>query len=133
MITFHGYYYEDADSDGDLTEPESTRRSNYLALRGPIRVGGKGGKPVQTKVPSFEPKTESDKKFLAFINRQNSNSAVNNKISLWDKAGQTQATESPTGTNWTRKFGRARRLGPQPASRPRVSILAAVPAVFYGI
>lgn len=99
------YYYEDADSDGDLTEPESTRRSNYLALRGPIRVGGKGGKPVQTKVPSFEPKTESDKKFLAFINRQNSNSAVNNKISLWDKAGQTQTTESPTGTNWTRKFG----------------------------
>nr|XP_022907945.1 uncharacterized protein LOC111419385 [Onthophagus taurus] len=59
-------YYE---CDDDESENEEIgRRNSYLALRGPIHVGKFN---VSKKVPQFEAKTENDKKFLAFINKQN--------------------------------------------------------------
>ncbi|XP_072394766.1 uncharacterized protein, partial [Diabrotica undecimpunctata] len=88
------FYEESDDSDGE-TEAQQ-HKSNYYALRGPIRVGN----PVNKKtVPAFEPKTVSDQKFLAFLNK-------NNQIP------EEQPTRTAAWTNqknrtavWENKFG----------------------------
>ncbi|CAG9833010.1 unnamed protein product [Diabrotica balteata] len=88
------FYEESDDSDGE-TEAQQ-HKNNYYALRGPIRVGN----PVNKKtVPAFEPKTVSDQKFLAFLNK-------NNQIP------EEQPTRTAAWTNqknrtavWENKFG----------------------------
>jgi hypothetical protein len=95
------FYEDDDDSDCSLPDEDyhQRRRSNYLALRGPIRVGNPGGKNT---VPVFEPKTDNDKKFLAFINKHNEDTpskVVQTKNSLWSKP------ESNPGNIWNNKFG----------------------------
>ncbi|KYB26034.1 hypothetical protein TcasGA2_TC033929 [Tribolium castaneum] len=94
-------FYEEDDSDSSLPEEDyyQRRRSNYLALRGPIRVGNPNTKNT---VPVFEPKTDNDKKFLAFINKHNENTTsrtIQQKNSLWSKP------EANHGSIWTNKFG----------------------------
>lgn len=96
------FYERDDDSDSSLPEEDyyQRRRSNYLALRGPIRVGN--GSNNKNTLPVFEPKTDNDKKFLAFINKHNENSTAEitqPKNSIWSKPDQSH------GSIWTNKFG----------------------------
>ncbi|KAK9752686.1 Smoothelin cytoskeleton protein [Popillia japonica] len=100
-------YYEDDDDDSD-NENLSSRRNSYLALRGPIRVGKLN---VEKKVPEFQPKTESDKKFMAFLGKHadnasnNNNSNNNNKTSLWCNQQSTINNNAKNSNNWSNKFG----------------------------
>ncbi|KAG5862665.1 hypothetical protein JTB14_028225 [Gonioctena quinquepunctata] len=90
-------FYED-ENDSDTSDDEDgmkQRRNNYYALRGPIRLGNSTKKNI---VPILEPKTESDQKFLAFINKNNQNSDSDSKVSLW--TGRNDKT-----TVWSNKFG----------------------------
>lgn len=85
--------YEDDEDDSETEDEIQQRKNNYYALRGPIRVGD----PVKKNaMPLFEPKTESDQKFLAFINKNNQNTSGSG--SLW--SGSNSKT-----TVWGSKFG----------------------------
>lgn len=91
------------DSVLDSCEPIGKR--NYLALRGPIWVGGQRNQRDQCEaVPSFEPKTENDKKFAAFIQKHNHPSSIG---SMWQsKINENQMTHQGLPEhNWSRKFG----------------------------
>ncbi|KAI8128292.1 Smoothelin-like protein 1 [Lucilia cuprina] len=80
----HKYNSEfDTDSDAEDKGP-------HLGLKRAVQVSVK--KRVQNVVPPFEPKTENDRKFLAFINKQS------------DKPGLGWTT-SRSVSNWTNKFG----------------------------
>ncbi|GJQ80131.1 hypothetical protein Trydic_g19411, partial [Trypoxylus dichotomus] len=92
-------YYECDEDDSD-NEDVNNRRHSYIALRGPIRVGKLN---VEKKVPEFEPKTESDKKFVAFLGKHTENSPTTNKSTLW--CSQQPANKAFTGSNWSNKFG----------------------------
>lgn len=70
-------FYEDED-DSESEDDGHRRRDSCQSLRGPLNVGNPHTKKI---VPAFEPKTESDKKFMAFINKHNDNNA--NKGSMW--------------------------------------------------
>jgi hypothetical protein len=68
----------------------------YLALRGPIRAD-------RISPPAFRPKTESDHKFLAFLQQHS-----NGKGSLWRGDGVTKASSyNPSargGHHWSSRF-----------------------------
>lgn len=90
-------YDDDDDDDNEIDIDRNARRNTYYALRGPIRVNT----PQNNKVPTFELKTDSDRKFMAFINKHNDKNS--SKSSIW---GQTNSANQ--GTNWSRKFGNIR-------------------------
>lgn len=80
-------------------------RAAYLALRGPIRVGG-GNNVLGDKVPppAFQPKTDSDRKFLAFLQQHS-----DGKGSVWKGEGGIAKTTSynPSargGHHWSSRF-----------------------------
>lgn len=86
-------------SDKDCSDNETTKntfqnRSGNAGLRTTI-TGGSGGNKLP---PQFTPKTENDKKFLAFINKQNTNVTP----SYVNPSGDRNATKTH---NWTNKFG----------------------------
>lgn len=124
------YYENDYESDDSILDRDdgisSTRRSNYLALRGPIRIGNNN---KNTAVPTFEPKTENDKKFMAFIQKHNKNNS--NVSSLWMNKTAEQAAapiRKPNEQhNWSRKFGNIKTIFEkeegQPVSRPSSTAL----------
>lgn len=86
------HFYEcDDEEETDIEEEERRRRNNYLALRGPIRVGNIANR---NSVPTLEPKTENDKKFLAFISKHNQK---NQRHSLW-------ASNAEKSSIWNNKF-----------------------------
>lgn len=90
-------YYE-CDEDDSENENLNNRRNSYLALRGPIRVGKTN---AEKKVPEFEPKTDSDRKFVAFLGKQAENKASgDNRTSLWQNKNVGSYTN-----NWGSKFG----------------------------
>lgn len=97
---------EDYD-DSVLDNPEYSPKRNYLALRGPIRVGNN----PKTNVPTFEPKTENDKKFMAFIQKHNNNPNININ---WKKTEEKPINKFPalpfTEHNWSRKFGNIKTI-----------------------
>lgn len=107
------YYENDDESDDSILDRDdgisSTRRSNYLALRGPIRIGNNN---KNTAVPTFQPKTENDKKFMAFIQKHNNNNS--NVSSLWMNKTAEQAVTSTRKPNeqhnWSRKFGNIKTI-----------------------
>ncbi|KAJ9592301.1 hypothetical protein L9F63_001197, partial [Diploptera punctata] len=81
----------------------SDHRATYLALRGPIRIGS-GNKPMGDKVPppDFQPKTESDRKFLAFLQQHS-----NGKDTMWKAEQAKVATYNPSargGHHWSNRF-----------------------------
>lgn len=87
-------FYECDDEDDESEEQyDDNRRNSYLALRGPIHVGKLN---ANNKVPTFQPKTDSDKKFVAFLNKHNENNA--NKTAFWTNKVH----------NWNNKFGNIR-------------------------
>ena len=89
-----------------VTDSSSGHNHNtYLALRGPIRVGG-GNKAFGDKVtpPTFQPKTESDHKFLTFLQQHS-----NGKGSMWKGEGGISKTTSYNpaargGQHWSSRF-----------------------------
>ncbi|KAM7346256.1 uncharacterized protein ACRADG_006302 [Cochliomyia hominivorax] len=78
-------YNSEFDSDTDAED-----KGPHFGLKRTVQVSVK--KRVQNVVPPFEPKTENDRKFLAFINKQS------------DKPGLGW-TSSRSVSNWTNKFG----------------------------
>ncbi|XP_075158200.1 uncharacterized protein LOC142231476 [Haematobia irritans] len=76
-------------SDMD-TDSEAEDKSQLIGLKRAVHPTVK--KRVQNVVPPFEPKTENDRKFLAFINKQS------------DKPGLGWANGRSV-SNWTTKFG----------------------------
>lgn len=88
-------FYEDDDEESDYEQHDhdDERRNNYLALRGPIHVGKLNSSKI---VPTFKPKTDSDKKFMAFLNKHNENTA--NRNNIWCNKVH----------NWNNRFGNIR-------------------------
>lgn len=101
-----GEEYEGERDSRSVTDSSSGRNHNtYLALRGPIRVGG-GNKAFGNKVtpPTFQPKTESDHKFLTFLQQHS-----NGKGSMWKGDGGFSKTTSYNpaargGQHWSSRF-----------------------------
>ncbi|XP_036138436.1 uncharacterized protein LOC105839998 [Monomorium pharaonis] len=76
-------------------------------LRRPINVGDKvTANAANLVVPSFQPKTENDKKFLALINRNNETKQVYNAAPAFVKSsGYTKATDmAQPNENWNSRF-----------------------------
>lgn len=112
------FYVDDDDSDDSILDRDdqaSTRRSNYLALRGPIRVG----QGIKSNVPSFEPKTENDKKFMAFIQKHNNNNT--NVTSLWCNKNAEPKKSAVVDQNWNRKFGNIKTVFEKEEDKSRPS------------
>ncbi|KAJ8972683.1 hypothetical protein NQ317_001703 [Molorchus minor] len=86
-------FYEDEDDSDETEDEEQRRKNNYYALRGPIRVGNPA---VKNTMPTFEPKTECDQKFMSFLNKNNQNRT--NKTSVW-------AAHEDQGSIWGNRFG----------------------------
>lgn len=97
------FIFRNEDDDSVLDTGDQKR--NYLALRGPIRVGSISQKP--TVVPSFEPRTENDKKFMAFIQKHNSNPNMN---SLWNNKPPETKPSYSAEHNWNKKFGNIKTI-----------------------
>ncbi|PSN39574.1 hypothetical protein C0J52_21872 [Blattella germanica] len=100
-----GEEYEGERGSNCNTGNNEQHRAAYLALRGPIRVGG-GNKPLGDKVPppDFEPKTESDRKFLAFLQQHS-----DGRGTLWKGGADVTkiATYNPSargGHHWSNRF-----------------------------
>lgn len=87
-------------SDRECSDSETSKNTyeNRAALNAGLRTTITGGVGSSKLPPQFTPKTENDKKFLAFINKQNTNitpTYVNPKV---DRS-------TPKPQNWTNKFG----------------------------
>ncbi|XP_068157017.1 protein split ends isoform X6 [Drosophila tropicalis] len=82
-------YMADCDSDSDAELDEGP----HLGLKRTVQVSVK--RRVHNAVPPFEPKTENDHKFLAFINKQSHQSGLG-----WGGGGSSRSV-----SNWTHKFG----------------------------
>lgn len=88
-------------SDRECSDVES--KENFKPKKLPNNVGLSTtftGNMVQQPIrpPSFEAKTENDKKFLAFINKQNKDQVIPAYVNpAGERAAKTQ--------NWTNKFG----------------------------
>ncbi|XP_070514709.1 uncharacterized protein [Cardiocondyla obscurior] len=76
------------------------------ALRRPINVGDRiTTNASNLAVPSFTPKTENDKKFLALINRNNDTQAYNAVPAFVKSFGYSKTTDMPqTNENWNSRF-----------------------------
>jgi len=102
-----------------LTGSSSGHNHNaYLALRGPIRVGGRN-KAFGDKVtpPTFQPKTESDHKFLTFLQQHS-----NGKGNMWKGEGGFSKTTSYNpaargGQHWSSRFTNIKTAFETPAGR----------------
>jgi len=81
-------YMADCDSDSDLEDDHGP----HLGLKRAVQVSVK--RRVHNAVPPFEPKTENDHKFLAFINKQSHQTGLG-----WSGGGGRSVS------NWTHKFG----------------------------
>lgn len=98
-------YEGDRDSRSGIGSTSDHHQNTYLALRGPIRLGS-GNKAIGDKVapPAFQPKTESDRKFLTFLQQHS-----NGKGSMWRGEGGFAKTTSynPSargGQHWSSRF-----------------------------
>lgn len=98
-------YVGEKDSSSGTGSMSDHHRAAYLALRGPIRVGG-GSKAFRDKIPppAFQPKTESDHKFLAFLQQHS-----DGKGSMWRGEGGVAKTTSYSpfargGHHWSSRF-----------------------------
>lgn len=110
-----------------------------VLLRRPINVGDKvTANTSNLAIPSFHPKTENDKKFLALINRNNEPQAYNAAPGFVKSFGYTKTTDmsSLTNENWNSRFSNIKtafdkpspanemenKLSPKPQSAKRFPI-----------
>lgn len=86
-------------SDKDCSDSEATKNTyeNRKALNAGYQTPIVGG-PSAKIPPPFTPKTENDKKFLAFIQKQNSNVTPT-------YVNPSAIRKEPKTQNWTNKFG----------------------------
>jgi len=114
-----GEEYEGERDSKSVTDSSSGHNHNtYLALRGPIRVGG-GKRAFGDKVtpPTFQPKTENDHKFLTFLQHHS-----NGKGSMWRGEGgfSKTTTYNPAargGQHWSSRFTNIKTAFESPAGR----------------
>ncbi|XP_050473243.1 uncharacterized protein LOC126865132 isoform X2 [Bombus huntii] len=74
-----------------------------LSLRKPISVGDKSFNSSNVTVPTFQPKTENDRKFLALITKNNETPSVA-PVVPFKTFGRTMDMSSLTNENWNSKF-----------------------------
>ncbi|CAD1480021.1 unnamed protein product [Heterotrigona itama] len=74
-----------------------------VSLRKPISVGDKSFNCANVTVPTFQPKTENDRKFLALINKNNETPSVA-PVVPFKTFGRTMDMSSLTNENWNSKF-----------------------------
>lgn len=75
-----------------------------VSLRKPINVGDKTTfNSANVIVPTFQPKTENDRKFLALINKNNEVPPVSSVVPF-KTIGQTMDMSSMTNENWNSRF-----------------------------
>ena len=89
------------DLDKDCSDSEmskNTYRNIYRGSNAGLRTTITGGSGPSNLPPQFTPKTDNDKKFLAFIQKQNTNITP----SYVNPSANRNATKTP---NWTNKFG----------------------------
>jgi hypothetical protein len=77
-------------------------QNNGLALKRPINVGDKIINSYQKVIPSFEPKTDNDRKFLALINK-NSETVIISSSSHFKNLNYHQ-TATLKDKNWSNRF-----------------------------
>ncbi|XP_052122504.1 uncharacterized protein LOC127749222 [Frankliniella occidentalis] len=116
------YYQVEEDTDGEVTSGDEAfhsahdsassndKRAAYLALRGPIRVTPDAQKGQQQQPPAAvqAPKTENDRKFLAFLEQQGGKKGGTGG-SLWSGADDHNGSASPLGGHgpshqWNNRF-----------------------------
>lgn len=89
-----------------------------VLLRRPINVGDKiTANASNLGIPSFQPKTENDKKFLALINRNNETQAYNAAPAFVKSFGHIKTTDmSQTNENWNSRFSNIKTAFDKPSS-----------------
>nr|CAD7406533.1 unnamed protein product [Timema poppensis] len=130
-------YSSDEDYEG-TGEPKNVNGSNnnqhraaYLALRGPIRVGGVGTATDDGKVipPVLKPRTESDRKFLAFLEQH---STGKSKSSLWNPDAIKSSGYSPVsrgGMHWNNRFSNIKTAFESPGETGKCQPVQGKPVV----
>ncbi|XP_070156731.1 titin homolog isoform X2 [Polyergus mexicanus] len=99
-------------------QAQSLDNPGCVLLRRPINVGDKITANVSNlAVPSFHPKTENDKKFLALINRNNEPQAYNAAPAFVKSFGYTKTTDmsSLTNENWNSRFSNIKTAFDKPS------------------
>ncbi|RLU27489.1 hypothetical protein DMN91_001293 [Ooceraea biroi] len=90
-----------------------------VLLRRPINVGDKvnPNSASLAVVPSFEPKTENDKKFLALISRNNETQPLNATPAFVKSFGYTKTMDmsSLTNENWNSRFSNIKTAFDKPS------------------
>ncbi|XP_012147329.2 uncharacterized protein LOC100880837 [Megachile rotundata] len=85
-----------------LQESLGHENTGCVSLRRPINVGDKFNS-VNAIVPTFQPKTENDRKFLALINK-NTEAPSNVPVVPFKICGKTMDMSSLTNENWNSRF-----------------------------
>ncbi|XP_017752392.1 PREDICTED: uncharacterized protein LOC108545346 isoform X1 [Eufriesea mexicana] len=85
-----------------------------VSLRKPINVGDKAFNSTNVTVPTFQPKTENDRKFLALINKNNEAPTVA-PIVPFKTFGQTMDMSSLTNENWNSRFSNIKTTFDKPS------------------
>ncbi|KMQ91086.1 hypothetical protein RF55_9093 [Lasius niger] len=99
-------------------QAENLDNPGCVLLRRPINVGDKvTANASNLAVPSFHPKTENDKKFLALINRNNETQAYNAAPGFVKSFGYIKATDtsSMTNENWNSRFSNIKTAFDKPS------------------
>ncbi|KAK9301125.1 hypothetical protein QLX08_006452 [Tetragonisca angustula] len=86
-----------------------------VSLRKPISVGDKSFNCANVTVPTFQPKTENDRKFLALINKNNETPSVG-PVVPFKTFGRTMDMSSLTNENWNSKFSNIKTTFDKPAT-----------------
>lgn len=87
-----------------------------VSLRKPINVGDKTTfNSVNVIVPTFQPKTENDRKFLALINKNNEVPSAASVVPF-KTIGQTMDMSSLTNENWNSRFSNIKTAFDKPSA-----------------
>ncbi|KZC13317.1 hypothetical protein WN55_05624 [Dufourea novaeangliae] len=99
------------------TESLGRKSTGCVSLRRPINVGDKASvHRTGTIVPSFQPRTENDRKFLALINKNND--APANTVVPFKAFGFAKTMDVPPSTaqkNWTSRFSNIKTTFDKPS------------------
>nr|XP_012226858.1 PREDICTED: uncharacterized protein LOC105674839 isoform X1 [Linepithema humile]XP_012226859.1 PREDICTED: uncharacterized protein LOC105674839 isoform X1 [Linepithema humile] len=89
-----------------------------ILLRRPINVSDKITSNTSNPAvpPSFQPRTENDKKFLALINRNNETQAVNTAPAFVKSFGYTKRTDTSAHENWNSRFSNIKTAFDKPSA-----------------
>ncbi|XP_017788166.1 PREDICTED: uncharacterized protein LOC108570773 [Habropoda laboriosa] len=109
-----------------------------VSLRKPINVGDKSFNSINVTVPSFQPKTENDRKFLALINRNNEAPVVA-PVAPFKVFGNTRTMDMSalTNENWNSRFSNIKTTFDKPSvaeeRESRSSLKARANKMFPGV